>query len=100
MNKSQLIDAISEQADLTKVVAARALDAVVKAITTALASGEQVSLVGFGTFDVKRRSARTGRNPKTGDVLHIPESLVPVFKAGRGLKDAVASEASLETAES
>ncbi|HQV42390.1 MAG: HU family DNA-binding protein [Moraxellaceae bacterium] len=89
MNKSELIDAIAASADITKADAGRALDATVEAITNALKSGDQVTLVGFGTFQVKDRAARTGRNPRTGDEIKIAASKVPGFKAGKGLKDAV-----------
>ncbi len=89
MNKSELIDAIAEQADLPKAAAGRALDATLDAITGALKSADQVSLVGFGTFSVKDRAARTGRNPQTGAVINIAAAKVPGFKAGKALKDAV-----------
>lgn len=89
MNKSELIDAIAASADITKADAGRALDAAVEAITNALKGGDQVTLVGFGTFLVKARAARTGRNPKDGSEIKIPASNVPGFKAGKGLKDAV-----------
>ena len=89
MNKTELIDAIATAADLPKASAGRALDAVVESITEALTKGDQVSLVGFGTFQVKARAARMGRNPRTGEAIHIKASNVPGFKAGKGLKDAV-----------
>lgn len=89
MNKSELIDAIAASADITKADAGRALDAAVEAITQALKAGDQVTLVGFGTFLVKERAARTGRNPQTGKEITIAASKVPGFKAGKGLKDAV-----------
>ncbi|MFP5429772.1 MAG: HU family DNA-binding protein [Gammaproteobacteria bacterium] len=89
MNKSELIDAIAASADITKADAGRALDAAVEAITNALKAGDQVTLVGFGTFQVKERAERTGRNPRTGDNIKIAASKVPGFKAGKGLKDAV-----------
>ena len=89
MNKSELIDAVAESADLSKASAARAVDAVVDAVTSALASGDQVSLVGFGTFLVRERAARTGRNPQTGKTINIAASKAPSFKAGKALKDAV-----------
>jgi len=91
VNKSELIDAIAASADIPKASAGRALDAVVDSIIDALKKGDQVSLVGFGTFMVKHRSARTGRNPQTGAVIHIRESNVPGFKAGKALKEAVNS---------
>lgn len=89
MNKSELIDAIASSAELTKADAGRALDATIAAITDSLKAGDAVALVGFGTFSVKVRAARTGRNPKTGEAIDIPASKVPDFKAGKGLKDAV-----------
>ena len=90
MNKSELIDAISASAQLTKADAARALDGFTNAVTNALKAGDSVALVGFGTFSVKERAARKGRNPKTGQEIEIAASKVPDFKAGKGLKDAVA----------
>lgn len=89
MNKSELIDAIATASDLTKADAGRALDAVLDAVTTALKGGDQVTLVGFGTFLVKERAARTGRNPQTGKEISIAASKVPTFKPGKALKDAV-----------
>ncbi|RRU08066.1 MULTISPECIES: HU family DNA-binding protein [unclassified Stenotrophomonas] len=89
MNKTELIDAVAETADLTKAEANRAVDAVVAAVTKALKSGDAVTLVGFGTFQVRDRAARTGRNPKTGDTIKIAASKNPSFKAGKALKDAV-----------
>ena len=89
MNKSELIDLIAEEADISKAKAGAALDAVVSGITGALKSGDSVSLVGFGTFSVKARAARTGRNPQTGATIQIAASNVPGFKAGKALKDAV-----------
>ncbi len=89
MNKSELIDLIAESADISKAKAGAALDAVVSCITGALKKGDTVSLVGFGTFSVKSRAARTGRNPQTGATIQIKASKVPVFKAGKALKEAV-----------
>jgi len=89
MNKTELIDAVAEVADLTKAESGRAVDAVVAAITNALKGGDAVTLVGFGTFQVRDRAARTGRNPKTGDTIKIAASKNPSFKAGKALKDAV-----------
>lgn len=89
MNKSQLIDKISQDADMTKASAGRALDAIIEAVSDSLKSGDTVQLVGFGTFSVRERSARTGRNPQTGKEINIPASKVPGFKAGKALKDAV-----------
>ena len=89
MNKSDLVDAIADSAGLSKADAGRALDAVVDTITGALQSGDSVSLVGFGTFTVRDRAARTGRNPRTGQTIQIAASKNPAFKAGKALKDAV-----------
>lgn len=89
MNKTELIDAVAAAADIPKASAGRALDAVVDSITGALKSGDQVVLVGFGTFSVKDRAARTGRNPQTGQPIQIAAAKVPGFKAGKALKDAV-----------
>jgi DNA-binding protein HU-beta len=89
VNKSELIDAIATAADLSKADAGRALDAVVDSITTALKKNEQVTLVGFGTFAVKERAARSGRNPKTGETIEIKASKQPGFKPGKALKDAL-----------
>ena len=89
MNKSELVDAIASGAGLSKADAGKALDATVAAITDSLKGGEQVSLVGFGTFAVKARAARTGRNPQTGKEIQIAATNVPGFKAGNALKDAV-----------
>ena len=89
MNKTELIDAVAEAADLTKADSSRAVDAVVAAITKALKDGDAVTLVGFGTFQVRDRAARTGRNPKTGDTIKIAASKNPSFKADKALKDAV-----------
>lgn len=89
MNKSELIDAIANSANISKADAGRALDAFVDATTNALKRGDQVSLVGFGTFSVRQRAAREGRNPRTGETIHIPASKAPAFKAGKALKDAV-----------
>ncbi|MCK7597448.1 HU family DNA-binding protein [Microbulbifer sp. CAU 1566] len=89
MNKSELIEAIAASADIPKAAAGRALDAMVESITDALKKGDQVALVGFGTFAVKERAARTGRNPRTGDPIEIAAAKIPNFKAGKALKDAV-----------
>lgn len=89
MNKSELVDSVAESANLQKADAARAVDAVIDAVTKTLQRGDQVSLVGFGTFAVKSRAARTGRNPQTGQTIQIAASKVPGFKAGKALKDAV-----------
>ena len=89
MNKAELIDAIADSADLSKASAGRVLDAVIDNITGALKKGESVTLVGFGTFTVRQRAARTGRNPRTGETIAIKASKVPGFKAGKALKDAI-----------
>jgi len=89
VNKSELIDAIAAAADISKADAGRALDATVDAITKALKGGDSVSLVGFGTFAVKKRAEREGRNPQTGQTIKIAAANVPGFKAGKALKDAV-----------
>jgi DNA-binding protein HU-beta len=89
MNKSELIDAIADSANLSKADAGRALDGLVSAVTKALKKGDTVSLVGFGTFSVRKRAARTGRNPRTGETIKIKASKNPAFKAGKALKDAV-----------
>lgn len=89
MNKSELIDAIATSADISKAAAGRALDAVTESITQALKKDDQVALVGFGTFLVKDRAARTGRNPQTGAPIEIAAAKIPSFKAGKALKDAV-----------
>jgi DNA-binding protein HU-beta len=89
MNKNDLIDAVAERTSLAKSDAARAVEAVLGAITDTLQKGDAVTLSGFGTFAVKTRAARTGRNPRTGEPIQIAASKVPGFKAGKGLKDAV-----------
>ena len=89
MNKSELIDAIAADSGLSKADAGRALDGFTSAITGALKDGGSVSMVGFGTFSVKHRAARAGRNPRTGDTIQIAASNNPSFKAGKALKDAV-----------
>ncbi|HJP38812.1 MAG: HU family DNA-binding protein [Gammaproteobacteria bacterium] len=89
MNKGDLITNVSSQTGLSKADATRAVDAVVNAVTGTLQGGGQVSLVGFGTFSVKARAARMGRNPRTGEAIQIKASNVPGFKAGKALKDAV-----------
>ncbi|MCP1676318.1 DNA-binding protein HU-beta [Natronocella acetinitrilica] len=89
MNKSELIEAVAQSADLSKASATRAVDAVVEAVTNALKENDSVSLVGFGTFSVRERAARSGRNPRTGETIKIGASKVPSFKAGKALKDAV-----------
>jgi len=90
MNKSELIQAVAAAADLNQVVAGKAVNAVIDTITESLKTGETVTLVGFGTFCVKDRAERTGRNPATGKPITIAASKVPAFKVGKVLKDAVA----------
>lgn len=90
MNKNELIAAVAEKAELSKKDAEAAITAVVAAITESLCQGEKVQLVGFGSFEVKTRAERVGRNPKTKETIQIPASKAPVFKAGKALKDAVA----------
>ncbi|HVV96253.1 MAG TPA: HU family DNA-binding protein [Rhodanobacteraceae bacterium] len=89
MNRGEFVAAIADQSGLTKADADRALEAMFKVVKKALKSGDSVSLVGFGTFVVRKRAARTGRNPRTGDTIKIKASKVPAFKAGKALKDAV-----------
>jgi DNA-binding protein HU-beta len=89
MNKGELIDAVAASAGLSKSEATKAVDGVLDAVTSTLSNGGSVSLVGFGTFSVKARAARAGRNPRTGETIQIPASNVPGFKAGKALKDAV-----------
>ena len=89
MNKTELIAAVADKADLSKADAGRAVDALVEVVGKALKKKDKVSLVGFGTFLVRERAARTGRNPKTGAVLKIKASKTPSFKAGKALKDAI-----------
>ncbi|NLL17466.1 MAG: HU family DNA-binding protein [Clostridia bacterium] len=89
MNKTDLVNAVAEKAELTKKEAERALSAVFSSIEEALAQGDKVQLVGFGTFEVRDRAQRTGRNPKTGEEIIIPASKVPAFKPGKALKEAV-----------
>ena len=98
MNKTELIDQIANQADLSKAAAAKALEAVLEGITTGLQEGGPVMIVGFGTFMVKTRSARVGRNPLTGAEINIGATKVVTFKAGKALKDAVKETAMIEEA--
>ena len=90
MNKTELINAVADKTQLSKKDAEAAITATVEAIAEALTREEKVQLVGFGSFEVKKRAARVGRNPKTKETIEIPASVVPVFKAGKALKDAVA----------
>ncbi|MDC0535139.1 HU family DNA-binding protein [Francisellaceae bacterium] len=89
MNKTELVSAIARDADVSKQTAQRVLDSTIKSITEALTKGDSVGLVGFGTFQVRERAARQGRNPKTGEEMTIKASKVPAFKAGKLLKDSV-----------
>ena len=89
MNKAELVDSVAGAVNLSKADAGRAVDAVLDSITTSLGNGQQVALVGFGTFSVKHRKARAGRNPRTGETIQIKASNVPGFKAGKALKEAV-----------
>ena len=89
MNKAEFIESVADAAELSKADAGRAVDAMIAAITKTLKKGDSVTLVGFGTFDVRKRGARTGRNPRTGEEIKIAASKNPAFKAGKALKDAV-----------
>ena len=89
MNKTELVAAVAAKAELSKKDAEAAVKAVLDAVTEALADGDKVALVGFGTFEVKERAARTGKNPRTGETIEIPALKVPSFKAGAALKNAV-----------
>ena len=89
MTKAELISKVADKAGMTKVDSGKAVDAVVEVVMGALQKGEKVTWTGFGTFEVRSRAARMGRNPQTGAPLHIPASKTPAFKAGKGLKDSV-----------
>nr|WP_304148793.1 HU family DNA-binding protein [Mitsuokella multacida] len=89
MNKTELVASVAEKAGLTKKDAEKAVGAIFESIQQALVEGDKVQMIGFGTFEVKERSARTGRNPRTNETIQIPASKNPVFKAGKALKDAV-----------
>jgi len=89
VNKSELIDAIAANADISKAAAGKALDGMIAAVTETLKNGGDVTLVGFGTFYVGERAERTGRNPKTGESITIPAARAPKFRAGKALKDAL-----------
>ncbi|MBQ1763769.1 MAG: HU family DNA-binding protein [Aquincola sp.] len=89
MNKSELIDHIAQQADISKAAAGRALEAVIGGVKTTLKKGGSVSLVGFGTFSVTKRAARSGRNPRTGATIKIKAAKVPKFRPGKGLRDSL-----------
>ena len=90
MNKAELISAVAANADVSKKEAETVIAAALDVITAALQEGEKVQLVGFGSFEVKKRAARVGRNPQTKEAVEIPASVVPVFKAGKALKDSIA----------
>ena len=89
MNKAELIDAVADAADISKAAAGRSVDTMLEVITESLKNGTTVTLVGFGTFSSRRRNARTGRNPRTGEPIQIAASNLPVFKPGKALKDAL-----------
>jgi DNA-binding protein HU-beta len=89
MNKTELVDAVAQTTDLSKVAAGKAVDAMLAAVGKALKEGDAVVLTGFGTFSIREHPARTGHNPKTGQPMELKESKTPVFKAGKTLKDAV-----------
>ena len=89
MNKSELIDEVAQAADISKAAAGRAVDAIVKSVSDSLKRGEQVTLVGFGTFNLRERAPRTGRNPQTGAAIEIKASKTVGFKPGKTLKDAI-----------
>ncbi len=89
MNKADLIDAVAKSVDLPKTSAARAVDAILGAVTKALEKGDSVTLVGFGSFHLRKRKARDGRNPQTGESIRIKAAKIPSFKAGKALKEAV-----------
>ncbi len=89
MNKTELIEHIAKDADISKAAATRALESMINAVKMTLNKGDPVSLVGFGTFDVGNRAARTGRNPRTGDTIKIGAARVPKFRPGKALKDAL-----------
>lgn len=89
MNKAQLVDAVADSTDISKAAAGRAVDAVFDTIARSLKQRDTVTLVGFGTFTVRERAGRSGRNPRTGETIYIKPSVTPVFKAGKALKDAI-----------
>ena len=89
MNKTELVKVVAEQAELTQKDASKAVDALIETISETLAQGEKIQLIGFGTFEVRDRSARKGRNPQTGEEIEIAASKVPAFKPGKELKEAV-----------
>ncbi len=89
MNKTELIQSVAEKSGLTKKDSEKAVNAILETITDAVSAGEKVQLIGFGTFEARTRAAREGRNPGTGEVINIPETKVPAFKAGKAFKDVV-----------
>jgi len=89
VNKAELIDAVAKSADISKAVAGRAIDGMTAAVSNALKNDDSVTLVGFGTFSVRERAARKGRNPQTGEEINIKAAKLPVFKAGKTLKDTI-----------
>ena len=89
MNKAEFIDAVATSAELSRSDATKAVDAVIDTLTESLRKGDSVTLVGFGTFEVRERAARTGRNPQTGEAIQIKASKAPAFKAGKAFKDAL-----------
>ncbi|HHP50790.1 MAG TPA: HU family DNA-binding protein [Moorella mulderi] len=91
MNKAELVDSVAEKTDLTKKEVEKVINAVLETIEEALVEGDRVQLVGFGTFEVRERAPRTGRNPRTGEEIQIAAARVPVFKAGKALKEAVSA---------
>ena len=93
MNKSELIEAVAAKTEMTKAAAGRAVEAVLDSIAETVAKGDTVSVIGFGTFESRKRAARTGKNPQTGEVLKIAAATVPAFKAGKSFKDRVATAA-------
>jgi DNA-binding protein HU-beta len=92
MNKAELVDAVALKSELTKVAAAKAVDAVLATITETVAKGDTVSVIGFGSFEARKRAARNGKNPKTGEAIKIAATTVPAFKAGKAFKDKVAAK--------
>lgn len=93
MNKTELIESLAANCDMSKAAAGRALDALIDTVTTEVAKGNSVTVIGFGTFSASKRGARTGRNPKTGEAIKIAASVVPKFKAGAAFRGAVAKKA-------
>jgi len=89
MTKTDLVNSVAAKTSMTKADSDRAINALLDSVRSALAKGEKVTLTGFGTFEVRKRAARTGRNPRTGEVISIPATKTPAFRAGKGLKDAV-----------